>query len=87
MMNRKDRIKKIPQKNSSSLNRNAGTKVKNPNNNTFFVTQIPKEKKINPKMNKTMMEESKTSSHRRLNKMDLDPMDDGYAVVLIILYV
>lgn len=84
-MNRKDRIKKIPQNKTSSQNRNAGTKVKNPNNNTFFVTQIPKEKKINPKMNKTMNEESKTSSHRKLNKMDLDPMDDSYAVGLSIL--
>jgi hypothetical protein len=82
MVTRKDRIKKTAQNKSSSQHRNTGTRFKNTSSsNAFFVTQLPKDRKTNSKMNKTVMEESKTSTHRRHNKMDIEPVNGSYAVI------
>lgn len=51
-------------------------------NNTFFVTQMKKDKKIN--LNRSVVAEAKTTSHRRLNHTEIDNKDDNYIVSLFI---
>jgi hypothetical protein len=61
-----------------SQNRNSSN-LKNMNN-TFFVTQMNKEKKSKANLNRSVVGDQRTTSHRRLNQTELDHADDSYKV-------
>jgi len=73
-ISRKNKIKRAKNKtNSRQIN-----KVNQHNSsNTFLVTNISKRESKN---NRALIEESKNISTRKLNRTDLDVMDDSYVV-------
>jgi hypothetical protein len=77
---RKDRLKKVHEK-GLSQQRNPNS-LKNANN-TFFITQVTKEKKGKINLNKSVVGESKTTSHRRLNRTEIESGDEEYVSFVV----
>jgi len=73
-----------PHEKALSQNRN-GQNLKNANN-TFFITQMNKEKKSRLNLNKSVVTENKTTSHRRLNKTGFEVGEDDYVVLKLFAY-